>query len=238
MLNIAICDDDKVFCDYLKNIIKNLCSRQNISTEITLFTDGENLCKTLGNNILYDLIFLDIELVKINGIDVARYIREDLKNQSMQIVYISAKEEYVMELFKARPLNFLLKPIEPLKVEECIKDYIEKYQIQLQYFQFESNKSYIKLDLNNIIYFESSLRKIFINTNRQQYVMYGKLSNLIEEKSLKNFWYLHKSFLVNPNYIQKYSYNEVILTTNKSIPISRSRRDIIRQQVLAKGGIL
>ena len=71
----------------------------------------------------FDIVFLDIELPKVSGIGVGRYIREVLKNEIVQIAYISAKEGYAMELFEFRPINFLVKPLEKEKVAKVIEKY-------------------------------------------------------------------------------------------------------------------
>lgn len=238
MLNIAICDDDNIFCKYFKQMIQRVCLKLNLDANIQIYNNGETLCDKLEANIFYDLIFLDIELITMSGMDIGVFIRNDLQNQIMQIIYVSSKQEYAMELFKTRPMDFILKPIDESQIEECIKAYINNYLKEVSYFQFTFKDAYFKLDIKDIMYFESNLRKIIIYTSNNQYEIYNKLSVLAKEPSLKGFWYVHKSYLVNPIYIQKYLYNEIILTDNKVIPVSRSQRNIIREKVFSQGGIL
>lgn len=238
MLNIAICDDDNIFCKYFKRLIQKVCLNLNLDANIQIYNNGESLCDKLEANIFYDLIFLDIELITMSGMDIGSFIRNDLQNQVMQIIYVSSKQGYAMKLFKTRPMDFLLKPIEETQVEECIKTYINNYLKDVSYFQFTFKDAYFKLNIKDIMYFESNLRKVIIYTANNQYEIYNKLSILDKEPSLKDFWYVHKSYLVNPIYIQKYLYNEIILTNDKVIPVSRSQRNMIREKVFAQGGIL
>ena len=102
-IQIAICDDEDKICLQLKDILGSISDEKSVEFIIQIFQCGEDLCKSLKDKD-YDLIFLDIELPKINGIEVGKYIREKLNNEIVQIAYISAKTEYAMELFDYRPI--------------------------------------------------------------------------------------------------------------------------------------
>ena len=84
MLKIAICDDETSQCDELEKILSDILDDKNIIFDIDLFYSGKGLCGEL-NRIKYDLVLLDIELPDVNGIGIGRYIRETLKNETMQI---------------------------------------------------------------------------------------------------------------------------------------------------------
>ena len=75
------------------------------------------------------MLFLDIELPKMNGVAVGQYIRETLKNETIQIAYISSKQEYAMELFEMRPINFLVKPLYEKKIENVIDKFLQLNKI-------------------------------------------------------------------------------------------------------------
>jgi DNA-binding LytR/AlgR family response regulator len=108
MLRIAICDDDKQLCLELKSILNEISENSDENFEISTFYGGEELYDFLEVGNRFDLIFLDIELCEINGVEVGRKIREELNDELTQIVYISGKDTYAMELFDIRPLNSLL----------------------------------------------------------------------------------------------------------------------------------
>ena len=91
-IQIAICDDEDKICLQLKDILGSISDEKSVEFIIQIFQCGEDLCKSLKDKD-YDLIFLDIELPKINGIEVGKYIREKLNNEIVQIAYISAKTE-------------------------------------------------------------------------------------------------------------------------------------------------
>ena len=122
MIRIAVCDDEVYICTLLEDMLTEILREKDVQFEIDTFSSGESLCRELERRD-FDIIFLDIELPEVSGIDVGRYIRETLKNEIVQIAYISAKEGYAMELFEFRPINFLVKPLEKEKVARVMEKY-------------------------------------------------------------------------------------------------------------------
>lgn len=232
MLNIAICDDDKMICAQIENIILEYqkCFQKNI--DIQVYYTGESLLheieKNNSNNI--DLIFLDIELFKLSGIDIATIIRKQFNNHRIQIVYISGYPQYAMDLFNSHPLNFLVKPINPQNVIENIELCYKLLSKENHYFSYKTKFTTKKIPLHEIIYFESNDRKITIFTKDGTDTFYAKLGNLYEELKENRFLLIHKSYLVNYTHIKFLHYEYVILENNTELPISQKRRKIIREQ--------
>ncbi len=125
MLHVAICDDDYIICTQNENILNNLSKILGEKMEIDIFYSGESLCHFLSVGDYFDIIFLEIELQIINGVEVGKKIREEMHNENTQIVYISGKDSYAMELFETRPLNFLIKPLQEKKIEKVMKKVVE-----------------------------------------------------------------------------------------------------------------
>lgn len=88
---IAVCDNEQIICSVLYNKLQNISKEKSVVFEIDCFTSGEELCHEMEKT-NYDLLFLDIELPQMNGIDVGKHIRETLKNENIQIVFISSKQ--------------------------------------------------------------------------------------------------------------------------------------------------
>ncbi len=121
MIKIAICDDEPLVCKEIAETIEIQSGDFFESIRIAVYTNGESLYEDLGKGHYFDLIFLDLELYEINGIDIGVFIRKTLDNQLSQIVYTSSKQDYAMDLFAIHPLNFLIKPIDPKQVIHCLK---------------------------------------------------------------------------------------------------------------------
>lgn len=224
---IAVCDDEQIICSTMYNKLQNLSKSKSVIFEIDCFTSGEELCDEIKHT-NYDLLFLDIELPKMNGVAVGQYIRETLKNETIQIAYISSKQEYAMELFEMRPINFLVKPLSNEKIENVIDKFLQLNKIDTETFNFKAGRNYYKIPLSDILYFYSNGRKINIVTSNKEYEFYGSLDNIYSEVKNKKFLFAHKSFLVNFKYIRKYQYEQLTMSDNKIIPVSQSRRKAVR----------
>src|SRR5665648_1177393 len=151
MFRIAICDDEPVICQQIENIILNCQIIINKEMKIEVFYSGEELCAFIENGYEFDLIFLDIELKLINGIETCRKIREEYKDDITQVVYISAKQGYAMDLFDSRPLNFLVKPLNKEKIIMNIERAILLSEKGNSFFEFNIGKTQHRLKLNEIM---------------------------------------------------------------------------------------
>ncbi|MFV0516687.1 MAG: LytR/AlgR family response regulator transcription factor [Aminipila sp.] len=228
MFRIAICDDNKENCQQINEHIQKYSKLKNEILEVEVFYSGISFFDAIKTEGSFDLVFLDIEMADMNGIEVGHGIRNHLKNELVKIVYISGKEQYAMDLFEVRPLNFLIKPIREDFLFKVIDKAIEINNKYEEVFEFESRKTNYKVPQNQIMYNSSRGRKIELkeadNTVRE---FYGKLSE-ITNKLTENFIRIHKSYLVNKHYITKYSSEQVKMVNGETFNISRGyKREII-----------
>ena len=228
---IAVCDDESVICRTIYGMIKDISKLIDIRFETDCFSSGEELCDEMKSN-PYDLIFLDIELSRMNGIAVGKYIRESLNNETVQIAYISSKQQYAMELFESRPINFLIKPITSEKILTIIEKLLKLHAVDTQIFKFKVRQEYIKLPMSEIIYFSSSGRTVTLVSLDKSYTFYDTLEDIYSEIKNRHFLYIHKSFIVNYRYVRQYEYEQVTLLDGTVLPISQPRRKLIRKMIL------
>lgn len=103
LIRVAICDDEIGTCSELENMILDHARIQALQIETEVFYSGETLFRAIKDKDKYDLVFLDIQLLQLDGVQVGKQIREQLGNEKISIVYISSKETYAMSLFQVRP---------------------------------------------------------------------------------------------------------------------------------------
>lgn len=228
MIYIAICDDDNTICSQIENVLLDYTDRNYIKVKISIFNSGESLINFFNHGKVFDLIFLDIELENMNGVEVGRQIRKVLKIYSTEIVYISGKDGYDRQLFDVQPLHFIPKPINPSIIIKDFKLALERMQKLGGFFKYQKGYDTYKVPINKIIYFESLNREIKIVFINGEDFFYGKLEDIVLSISKFQFLQIHRSYLINYNHVAILRYSEVVMSDGSTLPISRSKRQEFR----------
>lgn len=230
LYKVAVCDDDIRICSDLERIILEYARYNNKLLTVELYYGEEKLCQDLKAGIIYDMLFIDIELGSaLNGIDIGLCVRNDLKNEAMQIIYISSFASYALELFKIRPLDFLIKPISKKRIYETLDISIRLARKNEITFQYKQGRDWNKIFLRDIIYFKSIDREVEAVTVMGNIIFYGSLEKIHEQLKEYNFFYAHKSYLINYIHVKEFYYDELIMTNDDTIRIAQPRRKKVRE---------
>lgn len=179
----------------------------------------------------FDLIFMDIIFDVMDGMTAGRKIREELKNEDVHIVFVSAIRDYAMDLFDLRPLNFLVKPVKQEDVIKCVEKARRLTESRNQCFEFRNGKEIFRVPYGKIRYFESDNRKVIIRMETGSEEMYGKL-NEIELKTPINFIRVHQSYLINCKFAQSFSVDKVTMSDGTVFSISRRYRGKVKKDLM------
>lgn len=229
MLRIAICDDDIVLCSEMESNLLDLGTKYMKKLDILIFYSGESMLKYIRDGEQFDIIFLDIELGKILGVRIGEVIRDELKDDSVQIIYISANDSYAMKLFETRPMNFLIKPIEQTKLERVFLKAVTLVNNGDEYFTYHMNQKAYRQQIKEICYFESLEKKIRMVAKGHIEEFYSRLKDVESEVSGFGFINIHKSYLINPRQIVKYEYEQLTMSNGSILPISQAKRSMTRK---------
>ncbi len=233
MLNISIVDDDNNICVELENILIEYLKKYHLKFNVDVFYNGQEFIKYLDNENTYDIVFLDIEIGNLTGVDIGKYIRKTLDNRDTKIIYISSFNKYAMELFDLKPTNFLIKPLNKNKVIEVLKDILNDIELQSNEFIFKLKYDTFRIKYKNILYFESVKlsKNIKIVTIDGTYIFRETLSNIEEILKKNNFIKISKSILVNFHNITVFKpvELEIILVNNEVLPLSKNRINNIKE---------
>lgn len=232
MLNIAICDDNLPLTSEIEALLISISQRRHIIVDISVFFDGKTLYNSICSGSSYDLIYMDIKMDGMNGIETAHRIRSD--QISAVLIYISAYESYYRQLFEVEPFRFILKPIDPVLFEKYFVAAYKKIDDHLQYFTYSFYQKYNKILLSDIMYFESQGRSVMIHTPGDTLRFIGKLDKVEADMQKHNLSFLriHQSYLVNPRYIRTLTHAYVILKSDCLLKISPKYQGNIRLQYL------
>lgn len=230
MLRIVICDDDIFFTSEIERLLLKIEKEDLLELNIEVFFDGQELVKSILNGVSYNIIYLDIKMKYLNGIDTAKKIREI--DREVLILYISSYEVYIKQLFEVEPFRFLDKPLDTDYFMDCFRKAYQKILENKQFFLYRFKKEIHSIILNNIFYFESSGKTIYIKTETKSEKFYGKLNDVEKEiqRSGNTFIRIHHSYLVNFMYIKKINFSEVTLHNGLLLPISERKQKIIRKK--------
>lgn len=226
MIRVAICDDEKIFLDYYVKIINNIKKLYSYNIEIFKFNSGEELLNFINiNEMKFNIIFLDIIMEKINGVETAKKIRQI--DKITEIIFLTNSKDYALEGYEVKAYNYIVKSSEFM--EEKIYESIRDLYSRVNDFIVINNKSVIeRIETKEIVYIESNKRKIIFNTTECKYEMYEKLDNIYADLKQRGFIKVHRSYIVNREFIKKIEAKDIITTTGEIIPISRSKFDEVK----------
>lgn len=230
MLKIAICDEDIKCTSKMKKIIERTACENGIEIEIDVCFEGSVLIEN-NKRVPYDVIFLDVEMEKMNGLEIAKLIRKS--NELAYLIFVSSHSEYAIAAYEVQPFRFIVKPIEEELVKTCFLKAYAKISNVLSYFEYKFKKVYYKIPIKDIVYFESNKRVINIHLVDGSTQFYYDKLDVIEEKMRQykvDFWRIHRSFLVNARYIRKKTYDKVVLADGMEHLISEDRRKMLNMQ--------
>lgn len=232
MLRIALCDDAPLCVEQMRRYIELVGKRIQRKFEIVEVYAGDRLLDEIANTGSFDLILLDIEMPGMNGVDVAKKIRED--DYQTLIVYVSSHEGYYRELFDVEPFRFVKKPVEEEIMISVITKAVERIDQKSTDFHFKSNRKILKIPTREIMYFDSQKRVVNVHTEKEVYSYYDKLDSISERMSVENpeFIRIHKSYLVNYHFIRQWEFTKVVLYNGTILQISEDRRKSVRENYM------
>ncbi|MFX3632443.1 MAG: LytR/AlgR family response regulator transcription factor [Candidatus Pristimantibacillus sp.] len=216
-MKIAICEDDLNLCKIISDKIKVVTR----SSEISTFNYGNDLLEQCED---FQLVYLDIQLPDITGIELAQKIREI--NSEIIIIFITAFHDYVYDAFDVNAFHYLLKPIDHSKFYKATMNAINKIkstiEIEKPSILIKTKDGYEKIVVSSILYAEAFGRKIKLQTKYDTYEFYGKFKELILDLGFP-FVQIHRSYIVNLRFISSYNKEGIILENGISLYISKKK---------------
>ena len=237
MLRIAICDDELFFREKIQKLLEEYLEKRELPYELHSFLSGEAFLEQCENNVKFDIVFLDISMEEIDGIQTAKRLRTF--HTDTYIVFVTAFMDYALEGYKVNAVRYLMKDTLAPAIEECMTAILQKMQIAQVTFPFLEGEK--KLYTDNILYVESRGHKSifhYMEEGAVTYQIYDKLDNV--ERKLENCFFLriHKSYLVNMKHIRKVSNYTAYLDTGEELPIPRLRFQTVKEAFVDYKGAL
>lgn len=229
-IRCVIVDDEPVALDILENHLSKIDTIEVLG-RCRNATEAFNMI----NSKTIDLIFLDINMSGISGISFAKSINKEIK-----IIFTTAYREYAIEGFDLHAVDYLLKPISFERILDAVNNFqqvhspsknVESQENKVADFIFiKIDRKMHKLDFDKILWVESLSDYLKIETTEGTKVTRETLSNIEEKLPASGFMRIHRSFIIGIDKIESYS-NEEVIIQKKSIPISRTYKENVINQL-------
>ena len=222
MIRIGVCDDNPSFLSQTKFMIDHWDDRpQDVVTE--LFEDGDSLLAVHSKR-PFDIVLLDIVMPLLNGMEVAKEIREFDNN--VKIIFLTSSVEFAIDSYSVKATNYLLKPVNPAALFSCLGEVIAELQTSSKSLSIKGTDAFHRVSLFEIEYIESQNKSIVFYTIRNKKITSKDPLYSYENMLFVNndFFRCHRSYIVNMHHIERYTPSEIVMRSGTRIPISRSHQ--------------
>lgn len=222
MLRIAICDDEASARDALHILLEKILV-EDIEEIVYEFSAGENTVSWLKKHPgEIDLLFLDVEMKNLNGMETAEQIRKF--DENLIIVFVTGYSDYVFEGYRVGALDYMVKPVSEAKLTDLLHRIREKMALSKEECYFLKNADGTwRFRLHDILYFYSDRRKVVLVTKSGEYPFYAKLDE-VEKQLAMRFVRVHQRFLINPETVDHMGH-DCITVNGINIPCSRKYKE-------------
>jgi DNA-binding LytR/AlgR family response regulator len=230
-MQLAICDDEKEIRELLGSKIQKLCP----NAIINYYATGKDL---LSANIIPDILFLDIQMPEIDGMETARKLRKI--NKDTILIFVTAIEEYVFQAFDVGAFHYIVKPFCDEKLKTVLQKAVDQYCKTMgsrqkqggvpekKHIMIQSGGTHTKIYLDKIVYAEVFNRKIIIHMTDGEIEYYGKLSEL--EKLLgEDFFRPHRAYLIHFKFVVKYDASTIYLEQGSVLMAKQNYPEFVKQ---------
>ncbi len=218
-MTIAICDDEKLFCQTLKSQLSEY-SNENNKILIDVYNSGEEFIEgvKLCN---YDVVFLDLYMKEMSGFETAKELAKI--NNATKIIFLTSNEALVFDSFEYQPFYFLKKE----NYQEMLPKVMKKLRMVLNQngrFMLDGKNDNESIPIESICYIMSDRHNIVVNTTKYCYEVRKTMTETEKELLQYDFVRIHKKYLVNLKYIKKVNMREETVSLINDITLDMSRR--------------
>lgn len=226
MITIGICDDDRNFIEELRDYLHNTM-RYVSDWQVRIYTSGEEVIADISNNTFdCNLLFMDIYMSGMNGVDIARYFYTH--HIDTDIIFLTSSKDHVFECYRYHSYSYLLKPISATYVASEIQRYMDEISTAPKSLNISIKNVHYRIPLRSITYLESDCRKIIVHTPQKDYEYYDKLDNLEVALEPYGFVRCHQSFLIPDSKVTSYQAGQISIA-DCVIPVSSRYRERIEK---------
>ena len=219
-MRIAICDDQQSQLDQIRQMILDWKGSLGNLT-IRCFDNGDDLLQA-HRTTPFDIIFLDVIMPLLSGMDTAKELRQS--DKTVRLIFLTSSADYAVEAFTVKASNYLLKPLDPEKLHRCLEELSEELHTFARKICIRGIHAMHQIPVEDIEYIESQNKRILFVLSNGETILSGEPLYAYEEKlTLEDgFFKCSRSFIVNIHRIDTFTAKEIRTRSGARIPISRS----------------
>lgn len=219
-MKVAIIEDNNEYSETLKNYIEQYAKENSLNIALSIFPNGERIVNDFKSD--YDIMFMDIEMPVMDGIEASTKIREI--DSECIIIFISNYTQYAIKGYAVNALDYLTKPLEYTLFKNTMSKAILKVQSKQNKSIFiQSSSETYRIDINEIIYIEVYKHRVTFHTTKDNYDMRGTLQDVEKQLPNNQFVRCNSGIIVNLKYVTGISKDSLVVF-DEELPIARSRK--------------
>lgn len=230
-LKIAICDDESKEVFRIHEYLQAFQIQHEIDCDVSEYYEPEKLLSEYSHNVSFHIIFLDVEMPGMNGLELAKQIRQ-CNEKRVQIVFISNYPRYMQDSFEVHPFHYLTKPLVENDFQKVMTQIVKYYEDSNIYkIVIHGEETEELVNIHEILYIEADKsKKGYLTFALPDRTLSGKgnLKDWEHELLPYHFMLCHRGILVNVNYIHFFKGNDIILTNGITLPLSRRQEKELR----------
>lgn len=227
-LNFAICDDSIIDSNYVKELVINWSTRRKCQVNINVFPSAEAFLFHYEENKNYDVLLLDIEMGKMDGVTLARKIRSS--NKSVQIIFITGYSDYIAEGYEVEALHYLMKPLKEEKLYDVLERALSKVIQNEKSIVLNLSDEIVRIPLHEILYIDVDRNYITVHANKD-YIIKKTLSE-IEKELDERFFRIGRSAIVNLKFINRVTKQDVYLSNGVTLQLPRGIYEALNRAII------
>ncbi len=239
-VRIGICDDESFFRGELEKLVSVYANETEQKLEMKSYDAAKTLAEdVLSEKEIFHMLFLDVEMDEMSGMDAAKKLRES--GYEGIICFVTGKDQYALDAFSVEAIGYLRKPAKYQDVKRMMQKAL--VQISYQWDEAEAKKRYLEIttqnekmmiDIRQILYVEKRRNQCVIHLEDAEMVCYETLKSLYDRLDKRNFCFTHQGFIVNFDKIKEVKKDIVCLGAGREIPVSRRYQNELREKHMNK----
>lgn len=228
MLKIAICDDNTSALQNTSRLIRDWSAQREIPVDIFTFDNGDELIKENSSRHM-DIIFLDIIMPLLNGMDTAKELR--LEDTHVKIIFLTSSSEFALESYEVNASGYLLKPVACDKINELLNECNNMLFYEPKSLVVKTSLGYQKLYFHDIEFAEAQNKKVIFYLKSGRIAEAAETLHSLEDRLtvINGFFKCHRSYIVYMPNVDHFNSTEIITKCQRNIPIARGLAKVFKE---------